>query len=249
MVIILKEVESIDLFSSEPLHSQLTSIIKNNILTDRWQPGEKIPNQQELCRMFNVSLAVVRQAVEKLASEGFLLKRQGKGTFVMDPRIRQGPRKLTSLSQELRARGSEVGAEVLNTAIETPGARLARIFGLSEKDRIIRIRRLRLMDNSPLGIQTFFCPERIFPEMLSHDLTQSLYDLVEHVYGIKIVAADETYTSIMLGEPECKILNIDYPHAGFYVERVSRGIDGRAVEYTESFIRGDRYSVQIHLRK
>ncbi|KUK80815.1 MAG: Transcriptional regulator, GntR family [Mesotoga prima] len=245
----LKESERIDFFLSEPLHSQLTTIIKNDILTNRWQPGEKIPNQQELCEMFNVSLAVVRQAVEKLVSEGFLCKRQGKGTFVVDPRIRQGPRKLTSLSQELSARGSKVGAKVLTTAIETPGARLARIFGLSEKERIIRIRRLRLMDNSPLGIQTFFCPERIFPEMLSHDLTQSLYDLVEYVYGIKIVAADETYTSIILGESECKCLKVDFPHAGFYVERVSRGVDGSAVEYTESFIRGDRYSVQIHLRR
>jgi GntR family transcriptional regulator len=245
----LNEGDRIDLYSSESLHSQLTTIIKNYILSDRWQPGEKIPNQQELCEMFNVSLAVVRQAVEKLVSEGFLVKRQGKGTFVMDPRIRQGPRKLTSLTQELRARGSKVETEVLETSVEVPGARFARIFSLSGDEKLIRVRRLRLMDRSPLGIQTFFCPEKLFPDMLANDLTQSLYDLVEHYYGFKIIAADETYTSIIFGEAECKLLDIESPHAGFYVERIARGIDGHAVEYTESYVRGDRYSVQIHLRK
>ncbi len=245
----MSEDERIDAFSTEPLHSQLTTIIRNNILTDKWPAGEKIPNQQELCKKYEVSLAVVRQAVEKLVSEGFLLKRQGKGTYVMDPRIRQGPRKLTSLSQELTARGAKVGSEILDSRVEASGSKFARIFDLTPDEKVIRIKRLRLMDMSPLGIQIFFCPEKLFPDLLKKNLTESLYGLVENHYGYRFVSADETYTAIIISEADCKLLKVEFPYAGFYVERISRGADGKAIEYTESIIRGDKYSVLIHLRK
>ena len=244
-----RESERIDHYSQEPLHAQLTSIFKRNVLMDRWTPGEKIPNQEELCRIFDVSLAVVRQAVDKLVAEGFLIKRQGKGTFVIDPRIRQGPRKLTSFTQELKAKGSSPGTVVLDKGMEKASSKLAKIFEISTGDEVVRIKRLRLIDGEPLGIQTFFCPKALVPDLLSQDLTQSLYELVEKRYGLRIITADERYASIIIDEDLCGLLKVRNPYAGFHVERITRDIKGDAVEYTESIIRGDRYSVQVHLRK
>jgi GntR family transcriptional regulator len=87
------------------------------------------------------------------------------------------------------------------------------------------------------------------PNFFENDLTGSLYKLLEDRYGLKIRSADEKYYSTILDKHECKLLKVKWPFAGFIVERVAYDVTGNPIEYTQSVIRSDKYSVQIHLRK
>lgn len=239
----------LDHFAGVPLYHQLKEIFRKNIILGNWIPGEKLPNQVELANMYGVSLAVVRQAVELLVNEGFLLKRQGKGTFVIDSRIHQGPQKLTYLTEELSSKGLRASSKVIKFKVEPANEMASKIFSVSLGTPMIIIKRLRIMDDIPLGIQTFYCPEKMLPGILQEDLTSSLYEILSKRYGIKIVSAKEKYYATVLDKHECELFGIKWPFAGFLVERTGYDLSGFPVEYTESIIRADKYSVEINLRK
>lgn len=241
--------QTIDHYSSEPLYHQLKEILRKNILSGIWKAGQQIPTEKELSEIFRVSKAVVRQAVSLLVEEGFLIKRQGKGTFVVDSRIRQGPRKLTSFTEELMSKGFKPGSMILEKGIKEADEKISSALRLELKTRVVMVKRLRLINDEPMGIQTFFCPEYLVPDFFENDLTKSLYELLENNYGLKIIAADEKYYSTILDKHECKLLKVKWPFAGFIVERVAYDSSGNPIEYTESVIRSDKYSVQVHLRK
>lgn len=241
--------QRIDHYSSEPLYHQLKEILRKNILSGNWKAGQKIPTEQELSKIFGVSKAVVRQAVSLLVEEGFLIKRQGKGTFVVDSRIKQGPRRLTSFTEELISKGFKPGSIVLEKGIEEADEKISNILNLEIGTNVVFVKRLRLINNEPVGIQIFYCPEYLVPNFFENDLTGSLYKLLEDRYGLKIRSADEKYYSTILDKHECKLLKVKWPFAGFIVERVAYDVTGNPIEYTQSVIRSDKYSVQIHLRK
>ncbi len=239
----------IDPYSTEPLYYQLKEILRKNILAGVWKAGEKIPTERELSESFKVSTAVVRQAVSLLADEGFLVKRQGKGTFVVDTRVRQGPRKLSSFSEEMSTMGLKASSIVLEKGIKEADEKISKVLQLQPKTKVIMVKRLRLANDEPLGIQTFYVAEYIAPGFLENDLTQSLYKLLETKYGIVIKSAYEKYFATVLDKYECKLLQVRWPFAGFIVERIAFDASGSTVEYTESVIRSDKYSVQVHLRR
>jgi len=239
----------IDPYSTEPLYYQLKEVLRKNILAGIWKSGEQIPTEKQLSETFGVSIAVVRQAVSLLVEEGFLVKRQGKGTFVVDLRVRQGPRKLTSFTEEMSTMGFKPSSMVLEKGIRQADEKISSALKLEPKANVVMIRRLRFANNEPLGIQTFYTPEYLAPDFLENDLTQSLYKLLETKYGVRIVSAQEKYFATILDRYECKLLKVKWPFAGFIVERVAYDSTGTPVEYTESVIRSDKYSVQINLRK
>jgi GntR family transcriptional regulator len=242
-------IQKIDPYSTEPLYYQLKEILRKNILSETWKSGEKIPTEKQLSKMFGVSTAVVRQAVSLLVEEGFLIKRQGKGTFVVDARIRQGPRKLTSFTEEMISMGFNPTSVILEKGIREADEKISEALKLETGSKVIMVRRLRLANGDPFGIQTFYTPEYIAPDFLENDLTQSLYKLLELKYGIKISSAQEKYYATILDKYECKLLKAKWPFAGFIVERVAYDTNNTPIEYTESIIRSDRYSVQVQLRK
>lgn len=254
IVIIIMIIEAgggslIDPYSTEPLYYQLKEILRKNILAGVWKAGDKIPTEKELSETFGVSTAVVRQAVSLLVNEGFLVKRQGKGTFVTDTRVRQGPRKLSSFSEEMAAMGLKASSIVLEKGIKEADEKISKALQIQPKTRVIMVKRLRLANDEPLGIQTFYIPEYMVPDFLQNDLTQSLYELLETKYGIVIKSAYEKYYATILDKYECKLLKVKWPFAGFIVERSAFDATGSPVEYTESVIRSDKYSVQVHLRR
>lgn len=239
----------IDPYSSEPLYYQLKEIIRNNIFSGTWKPGEKIPSEKQLAEKYQVSTAVVRQAISLLVEEGFLIKRQGKGTFVVDTRVKQGPRKLTSFTEEMSLLGYRASSIVLEKGVKEANEEIARIFKLEPGARLVEVKRLRLANGEPFGIQTFYTPEFLVPNFLENDLTQSLYKLLETKYGIRITSAYEKYYATILDKFECRLLKVKWPFAGFIVERTTYDPDGKPVEYTKSVIRADKYFVQVYLRK
>ena len=111
--------------SDIPLYSQLVSIIKRNISAGTLSPGALLPSEAELCRTFDVSRSTVRQAIGALEAEGLVVRKQGRGTFVAEPKMRRRTENVYSFTSEISAMGMTPSSTILEFEImdPTPGTR------------------------------------------------------------------------------------------------------------------------------
>src|SRR5262245_32145432 len=137
-----------------PLYHQLKTVILREIESGRWPPDAQLPSEDELARRFSVSKITVRQALRDLAAEGFIRREQGRGTFFERRRLQQGPRELTSFTSEMRGHGLVPASKVLEQGTVLAAPEVAAALEIDPGSTVFRLRRLRLADRQPMGIQT-----------------------------------------------------------------------------------------------
>ncbi|MCL4407350.1 MAG: GntR family transcriptional regulator [Thermotogae bacterium] len=229
-----------------PLYYQLKVLLKERIDLE-WKAGSKIPTENELAKFYGTSLMTVRQSVGLLVNEGLLIKKQGKGTFVAPVKIQKGPHILNSFTEEMKQRGFEVKSELLRFGKITPDSDVRKILNLSDDDQVYFIQRLRYANNEPVGIQSTNLACDV--EIESSELTGSLYELLETKFDIQIKYADEFYSAILIDKQMAHLLDVSLPSVGFAVKRIGYTSDGKPIEYTESIMRADKYSISVKLQK
>ncbi len=239
----------LDESSPLPLYHQLKVLLKEKIESGAWKPGKRIPSEKELASIYSTSMTTVRQAVALLTNEGLLVKKQGKGTYVATTKIQKGPILLTSFTEEMRSKGFRVKSKVLRFGKIEPNDAVRRILNLSENKEVFLIQRLRYANDEPMGLQSSYIVSDIAEGLENEDLSGSLYRILEHKYGVVIVRADENYSAILLDKNTEKLLGLPHPAVGFSVKRIAYSIQNRPIEYTESFMRADRYSISIKLQR
>jgi len=235
--------------SPTPLYSQLRDIFYLKIKKGEWKVGEKIPSENELCAQFNVSKITVRQAIGILTREGFLRKEQGKGTFVAEPKIEQGPLRLTSFTDEMLSRGLNPSSVVIEKCVIKAPPEIAEALELGEEDKVILLKRLRLANGEPMGIQSAYIPYELCPGLLdeSIDLSKSLYEVLERHFGIFPDWAREYHQAISIKEPEASILKVPTHSPCWLSIRTTYDSSGRPIEFVKSIMRGDRYIIALYL--
>jgi GntR family transcriptional regulator len=195
-----------------------------------------------------VSKTTVRQALNGLVMEGLLRREQGKGTYVVGLRIEQGPTELTSFSEEMQRRGLRPASRVLKLAEISATQKIAKELELDEGEPVFMIKRLRLADDDPMGIQTAYLPASLFPGLLEEDLTGSLYRILEEKYGLIPAFATEVYYATLLDGHEARLLKAPSSSpVGLVVERRVLSQDGQPIEFVSSIMRGDRYKISVRL--
>jgi GntR family transcriptional regulator len=235
--------------SQVPLYHQVANDLRDKIAAGIWAPGDRIPPEPQLIQRYGASRVTVRQAIALLTNEGLLTRFAGRGTFVRGVQIIAGPPRLTSFTGEMRAMGIEPSSRVISFTTVGADEHTAAKLGIPVGTDLFQLVRLRHGGNLPLGVQVAVVPAANFPELATVDFSRaSLYEELEHRYGIIIDAADETFSATILDLESAEQLGVTSPSAGFLVERTGWS-HGRAIEYTKSVMRGDRYRVQIQLRR
>lgn len=235
--------------SQIPLYQQVANDLRQRILSGAWAPGRRIPSELELIAACRASRVTIRQALTELTQEGLLSREPGRGSFVRDPSITVGPHELKSFTSEMQARGLRASARVLSVDVRLAADDVAGRLGVHPGDRVVRIERLRLGDSEPVGLQVTFLPAAIFPGLETIDFhNASLYEELQHRYGTVIEEAEETYVATRVEGDTASALEVPDGTPGLLVERVGWST-GRPVEFTRSVMRGDRYRVQIRLRR
>jgi GntR family transcriptional regulator len=222
--------------------------MRTRIQSGEWRRGEQIPTEADLCTFYGASRVTIREAIARLASDGLLIRRRGLGTFVSEPGIVAGAHGLTSFTQEMAELGLEVGGRVLHVAIESCSPTLAPRLQISEGADVITIKRLRLGDGTPLGIQTAHLPAARFPGLELLDLSgRSLYATLAEQYGTTPVEAEETFEVVSIRGEDARLLEVRPGACGFHVERLTFDSSG-VFELANSIMRGDRYRIRLGLR-
>ena len=230
------------------LYHQLKTILLEKIRAGEMKPNDRLPAEDELAAQYGVSKATVRQALNELAVAGALRREQGRGTFIAEPKLTQGPRALTSFSEEMRKRGLSTTSKTLKQDVVKAEADVAEKLQIAEGSKVVRIKRLRLADGQPMGIQTAYLPLELAPRLIEEDFgAASLYETLERKYGLRPARAEETHFAVLVEPSEARLLKVAANSPGLAAERVAYLASGRPLELTYSIARGDRYKIVLEL--
>src|SRR5215510_8850894 len=233
-----------------PLYHQLKTLLLEQIRTGEMKPNDRLPAEDELAATHGVSKATVRQALNELAVAGVLRREQGRGTFVAEPKLAQGPREMTSFTDEMRSRGLLPTSKVLKQEVIKAEADVAEKLQIAEGFEVMMLKRLRLADGEPMGIQTAYISLSLAPQLDQEDFTDaSLYAALERKYGLWPARAQESYVAVLLDRAEAKLLKVAVASPALSAERVSYLNSGQPLELTYSIMRGDRYKIVLDLTR
>lgn len=243
-----RETAVLDRTSPIPLYHQLRVIFQQQIQNGEWPLEAQIPTEESFASQYGVSKVTIRQALKQLSDDGFLRREQGRGTFVSKPKVEQGPRKLTSFSQEMDQHGMRASSQVLEQTVFPASEELAQKMNLAAGALVFSLKRLRLADDEPMGIQTAFLPLDLVPGIENEDFAKkSLYATLADHFGLRPVRAREEHYAVALEEADADLLRIPAGSPALAAERLTYLGDGRPLELTLSVMRGDRYKIILNL--
>lgn len=232
-----------------PYYIQVRDALQDHFRARTWNPGDRLPGEPELCRMFAVSRTVIRQALSDLASRGLIVREKGKGTFVAQPKIQESlVQKLTGFYQNMVEQGLTPVTQVLKQQIIPANARVASRLHLEPDTPVIEIERLRFVDDEPLQLVTSFLPYELCPSLAHEDLThQSLYAYLEKHCGLMIARGIRSIEAVPANEHESRLLRVKRGAPLIMLDSVSFIADGTPVEYYHAVHRGDRTRFEVQL--
>ena len=241
--------QSVDHDSPIPYYVQVKEALKEYIEQGRWEPGEQLPGDMELCDMFDVSRTVVRQALSEMVHEGYVVRRKGRGTYVAEPKIRESlVQKLTGFYQDMAERGHPPVSQVLKQEIVPASAKIAGHLAVEPGTPTIEIERLRFIQDEPIVLVTTYLPQELCPELMNQDLSrQSLYAYLEEHYRLIIARGRRTIQATLANEYEADLLQIEKGAALILLDSVSYLEDGTPVEFYHALHRSDRSQFEVEL--
>jgi GntR family transcriptional regulator len=206
-------------------HAQISGEIEASIAGGELAPGDRLPPERTLAERYGVSRMTVRQALQTLESRGLVRRAIGRsgGSFVAEPKLERDLG--TSLSAQLARAGVVAGAEVVSA---------------SDDGDHVEIVRVRLADGEPFALERSRFPSERFAGLLAHDLTGSLYDLLERHFDAAPVRAVERLEPVLADADEAAALRVQVGAPLMLVDRTAYDDAGLVVETARDVFRGDR---------
>ena len=232
-----------------PFYVQVQDALKEYIKHGDAAPGDQLPSEPDLCRSFNVSRTVIRQALQGLENEGLIVRHKGRGTFVAEPKIGESLfQELTGFHQDMSQKGHPPVSRVLKQTIIPANAKIAAALQLAPETPVIRIDRLRFVDDEPIVLVTTYLPHAICPGLVETDLThRSLYAYLQKEYGLEIARGRRILEAIVASEYEAQLLEVNEGAPLISLESISYLEDGTPLEYYHALHRGDRSMFEVEL--
>jgi GntR family transcriptional regulator len=225
-----------------PLYIQIAEGLIAQIEQGDLTPGDRLPPERELSETLGVNRMTLRQALRVLDAQGLLIRQQGSGTYVAEPKIEREAGRLVPFTKGMRRRGYLPGAKLITLNKRAAEAAVARELKLPVSAPVYFIRRLRLINQEPVMLERLMVPAHRFPGFERYDLSsRSVYDVMEKEYGVAIVRARQSLEPSTATEFEAELLDVE-PGAPLMLER-RLGLDGddQPVEYGKDLYRGDRF--------
>jgi GntR family transcriptional regulator len=217
-----------------PLYQQIKNLVTASLKEGAWRPGEVIPSEVELAKKFNVSQGTVRKAIDELAAENLLIRRQGRGTYV-------------ATHQEVRAQFRFLRLRADEGVTGTPRSRLvdckrvrataevARQLGLRATDSCVLVRRILDFGGLPATQFKGLTAEKI------EQFNGPLYGLFESEFGIRMIRAEERICAKKVAKSEAELLQMTEDSPILIVDRTSFTYQGLAVEFRRGYYRTESF--------
>lgn len=227
-----------------PLYQQIKRLLMASLEGGEWRPGESIPSEIELAARYKVSQGTVRKAIDELAKEHHLVRRQGKGTFVSTHSEERTQFRFLRLAPlDGQPEGYPEG-RLLECRRARASAEVAKLLDLRTGDGVVVIRRVLSFRDVPVVLDDISLPATIFRGLDASKFNEyrgSLYNLFETEFGTRMVRADERIRAIAADAMTAQILRVEAGAPLLCVDRVSYTYADKPVEFRRGLYRTDRH--------
>jgi GntR family transcriptional regulator len=209
-----------------PLYQQIKSLILQSLQSAEWRPGEAIPSEMDLAARFRVSQGTVRKAIDELAAENLLVRRQGKGTFVATHSEHLVEYRFLKLVPDNGDSQSEGPAqrEIIDCKRLRASAEVARALSLRSGDSVLQVRRVLSFAGRPTILEDLWLPGTPFKGLTAERLSQyvgPMYALFETEFGVRMVRAEEKIRALVPDAAQASLLKIPKNTPLLSVERIA----------------------------
>ena len=215
-----------------PLYQQIKTLMTRSLQLGEWRPGAAIPSETELAARFKVSQGTVRKAIDELAAENLLVRRQGKGTFVATHAEERVQFRFLRLMPDAGEPGS-MERRFIDCQRQRAPADLARALHLKPSDALILVRRLLSFRGTPAVLDDIWLPAQLFKGLTAEKLSNyrgPMYGLFESEFGVHMVRAEEKIRAVAADAASAALLGLPVGAPLLSVERLSMTYGDRPVE-------------------
>ena len=223
---------AVNLPTFSPLYQQIKALLTQSLQSGEWKPGELIPSEVELAARFKVSQGTVRKAIDELAAENLVMRRQGKGTFVSTHHEERAHFRFLKLMPDAGV-PHHPDNRILDVRRQSAPAEVAGLLDLKAGDAVIYIRRLMSFDGAPTILEELWLPGAIFKGLTAERLDQykgPMYGLFESEFGTRMIRASEKIRAVGADIGAAELLGVAEGTPLLCAERVSFTYGDKAVE-------------------
>jgi GntR family transcriptional regulator len=245
---------SLDHQSPVPLYLQLKEHLASQIAEGILKPGDALPSERQLCERFDISRTTVREALRELNLTGLIHTVPGRGAFVTAPQSQVTIRvSLTGFTEDVRREGMVPSSQLLDARLVTsPPPVILETMGLrlDSESGVVRLERLRLVNDIPLALHVIYLNHRLCPQILQHNLAEeSVFQLLRSEYDLKIAGAEEQVYAALADQQEMELLCLTYPAAVLRTERTTFLDTGKVIEFALASYCGEWYRLGMQLEE
>ena len=229
-----------------PLYQQIKGLVLQSLQIGEWKPGEPIPSEFELAARYKVSQGTVRKAIDELAQNNLLIRRQGKGTFVATHAERQVQYRFLKLKPDAGDLNSQGPAQrfIIDCKRSRANADVAKALRLRGGDAVLQLRRVLSFGGVPTILEEIWLPGGPFKGLTAERLSADqgpMYALFEPEVGIRMVRAQERLRAVNPSEEEAGLLQLTSPTPLLSVERLSFTYHDTPMEWRRGLYRTDTH--------
>src|SRR5579862_364322 len=230
-----------------PFYEQIVQYVRSLINDKKLRSGDTFYSEGQLAKTLGISKMPVRQAFQRQRSEGLLVIRRGKNPIIGAGPVSWNFRELHGFSEEMRSRGLVPSGQLLDLRRQNPDPEVLAALRLGPDEQVYFMKRLRLANNEPVAIVTSYLPVQLFPDLERQDLArESLYQIIEQTYRISLWRAEEVIGATTARREEAQLLQTVAGDPVLHIKETTFDTEQRAVEYSISYLRGDRYTVLVN---
>ncbi|RTL27809.1 MAG: GntR family transcriptional regulator [Burkholderiales bacterium] len=231
--------------SFSPLYQQIKTLILRSLQSGEWRPGEAIPSEIELAARFKVSQGTVRKAIDELASENLLMRRQGKGTFVATHAEEQVQYRFLRLAPDQpSALPGTARREFLDCRRLRAPVDVARALQMKAGDMVVEVRRVLHFSGQPVVLDDIWLPGHLFKGLTADRLSEyrgPMYGLFESEFGVRMIRAEEKLRAVAADEQDARLLEVASGTPLLSVERLAFTYGDQPVELRRGLYRTDHH--------
>ena len=215
-----------------PLYQQIKGLITKSLQSGEWKPGEAIPSEMDLAARYKVSQGTVRKAIDDLATENLLTRRQGKGTFVATHAEQHVQFRFLRLTPDDGQPGG-MDRQFLDCRRLRAPADIARVLDLKSGDSAVQVRRLLNFRGRAVILDDIWLPAALFKGLTAERLSEyrgPMYGLFETEFGVRMIRAEEKIRAVAADKAAAELLSLEVGAPLLSVERLSFTYGDRPVE-------------------